>query len=84
LASFDDLRQLDQRPVDTGRCRVVGPVIAGAVSASFAALKLQVELASQPEQQGTTSNAGSSTTATRALQTAPSPAGSPRQGVGRV
>jgi hypothetical protein len=84
LASFEDLRRLDERPVVTGRCRVLGPVFAGAVSAPFAALQFQVELASQPEQQGTTSNAGSSTTATRALQTAPSPARNPRQGVGRV
>jgi hypothetical protein len=84
LASFEDLRRLEKRPVHTGRCRVLEPVFAGAVSAPFAALTFQVELASQPEQQGTTSNAGSSTTATRALQTAPSPAGNPRLGVGRV
>jgi hypothetical protein len=84
LASFDDLRRLDRRPVETGRCRVLGLVFAGAVSAPFAALQLQVELASQPGQQGTTSIAGSSTTAPRALQTAASSARGPRQAVGDV
>lgn len=84
LASFDDLRWLDRRPVRTGRCRVLGPVFAGAVSARFAALRLQVELASQPEQQGITSTAGSSTTAARALQTAASSARGLRKAVGRV
>jgi hypothetical protein len=84
LASFDDLRRLDRRPVETGRCRVLGPVFAGVLSPPFAALQLQVELASQPEQQGTTSTAGFPTTALSGPQ-APVPlAGNPRQGVGRV
>jgi hypothetical protein len=84
LASFSDLRLMDTRPVETGRGRIqVGPVFAGAVRASFAALQFQVELASQPEQQGT-SIVGSPTTSPRELQTAAAPAGNPRQGVGRV
>jgi hypothetical protein len=78
LASYDDLRLLDQRPVNTGRCRMLGSVVADADSAAFAALQLQVELASQPEQQSATSNAGSSTTTTRAPQTAAWSARSPR------
>jgi hypothetical protein len=79
LASFETLRLLDRRPVETGRCRVLG-----AVTPSFAALQLQVELASQPEQQSATSTAGSSTTTTRVPQTATWSARSPRLGARRV
>jgi hypothetical protein len=83
MASIDDLRLFEQRPVTTGRRRVLGFVFARAVWAPFAALQLQVELASQPEQQRT-STVGSPTTAARALQTAASPAGSLREGIGHV
>jgi hypothetical protein len=84
LASFDDLRRLDRRPVETGRCRVLGPVLAGVVSPPFAALQLQVELASQPEQQGTTSAAQFPTTALSVPQARAFVVGNSRQEVGRV
>jgi hypothetical protein len=78
LASYDDLRRLDRRPVTTGRRRMVRLAFA-----PFAALPLTGQLASQPEQQRT-STAGSPTTSPRELQTAAAPAGNSRQGVGRV
>jgi hypothetical protein len=80
LASYEELRLLDRRPVITGRRRVLGLRFAGAVSAPFTALPLTGQLASQPEQQRT-STVGSPTTSPRELQTAAAPAGNPRQGV---
>jgi hypothetical protein len=79
LASIFDLRQLDQRPVDTGRFRVSVVELVHA----FPALQLTGQLASQPEQQRT-STVGSLTTTPRELQTAAAPAGSPRLEAGRV
>lgn len=85
MASFDNLRWINTRPVKTGRGRVqLGPVFAGAVTARFAALQLQVELASQPEQQGTTSAAQFSTTTLDGPQASAALVENPRRGVGRV
>jgi hypothetical protein len=78
LASIFDLRQLDQRPVDTGRFRMWVELVR-----AFPALQLTGQLASQPEQQRT-STVGSPTTTPRELQTAAAPAGSPRLEAGRV
>jgi hypothetical protein len=79
LASNEELRQLDRRPVSTGRLRVLGHRFASP----FTALPLTGQLASQPEQQRT-STVGSPTTSPRELQMAAASAGNPRQAVGRV